>query len=257
MTHVIILGGGVAGLSAAQELAERGFEVSVYERRFLAGGKAEAFRLSPSRAGGEFVEAIHAHEAGAAGSLVPANTASVSSRVSTNTSSTRCRGFLARRRVRCRPTGSHEPGSRFAVWPANDHIPDRFPSSPPDVATVLADISPSSVRHGLEPEEVAFFVARGPGRSHVVSRTTLAEYERISWWEYIDAETRPDAYQKLLASGITRSLVAAKARTASTKTWATSSSSSSCRHRTRRYRRPTGCSTDRPTRPGSTRGCVT
>jgi 15-cis-phytoene desaturase len=28
---VIILGGGVAGMSAAHELIERGFEVSVYE----------------------------------------------------------------------------------------------------------------------------------------------------------------------------------------------------------------------------------
>ena len=31
-TKVIILGGGVAGMSAAHELAERGFEVEVYER---------------------------------------------------------------------------------------------------------------------------------------------------------------------------------------------------------------------------------
>lgn len=36
---VAVLGGGVAGLSAAHELAERGFDVAVYERKEL-GGKA-------------------------------------------------------------------------------------------------------------------------------------------------------------------------------------------------------------------------
>src|SRR5208282_2556825 len=39
---VAILGGGVAGLSAAHELAERGFEVRVYERNSLFGGKARS-----------------------------------------------------------------------------------------------------------------------------------------------------------------------------------------------------------------------
>ncbi len=40
MTTVAVLGGGVAGLSAAHELAERGFTVTVYEQRDAPGGKA-------------------------------------------------------------------------------------------------------------------------------------------------------------------------------------------------------------------------
>jgi len=39
---VAILGGGVAGLSAAHELAERGFSVDVYERKPVFGGKARS-----------------------------------------------------------------------------------------------------------------------------------------------------------------------------------------------------------------------
>ncbi len=39
---VAILGGGVAGLSAAHELAERGFQVRVYERKPVLGGKARS-----------------------------------------------------------------------------------------------------------------------------------------------------------------------------------------------------------------------
>src|SRR4029453_1138021 len=49
---VIILGGGVAGLSAAHELIERGFEVEVYERNPDAGGKARSFDVPHSAAGG-------------------------------------------------------------------------------------------------------------------------------------------------------------------------------------------------------------
>ena len=37
---VAVLGGGVAGLTAAHELSERGFAVDVYEARDLFGGKA-------------------------------------------------------------------------------------------------------------------------------------------------------------------------------------------------------------------------
>ena len=40
---VIVLGGGVAGMSAAHELAERGFEVVVFEARAATGGKARSF----------------------------------------------------------------------------------------------------------------------------------------------------------------------------------------------------------------------
>src|SRR4051794_12140097 len=40
--RVAIFGGGVAGLSAAHELVERGFAVAVYEKRDVFGGKARS-----------------------------------------------------------------------------------------------------------------------------------------------------------------------------------------------------------------------
>ncbi|MFE4461315.1 FAD-dependent oxidoreductase [Nocardia tengchongensis] len=45
--RVAVLGGGVAGLTAAHELAERGFEVTLYERRAL-GGKARSILVPGS-----------------------------------------------------------------------------------------------------------------------------------------------------------------------------------------------------------------
>ena len=45
---VAILGGGVAGLSAAHELAERGFHVRVYEKKLVLGGKARSIPVPDS-----------------------------------------------------------------------------------------------------------------------------------------------------------------------------------------------------------------
>src|SRR3954471_11908112 len=52
MTSVAVLGGGVAGLSAAHELAERGFSVTVYEQRDAPGGKARSIPYAGSGTGG-------------------------------------------------------------------------------------------------------------------------------------------------------------------------------------------------------------
>src|SRR3954471_7581730 len=51
-TRVAVLGGGVAGLTAAHELAERGFAVTVYEARDLLGGKARSLPVPGSGSGG-------------------------------------------------------------------------------------------------------------------------------------------------------------------------------------------------------------
>ena len=48
---VAVFGGGIAGLTAAHELAERGFAVTVYERRAW-GGKARGAEVAGSAAGG-------------------------------------------------------------------------------------------------------------------------------------------------------------------------------------------------------------
>jgi 15-cis-phytoene desaturase len=46
--RVIVLGGGVAGMSAAHELAERDFDVTVYETRPIPGGNARSMPVPGS-----------------------------------------------------------------------------------------------------------------------------------------------------------------------------------------------------------------
>lgn len=45
---VAVFGGGVAGLSVAHELAERGFQVRVYERKSGLGSKARSIPVPNS-----------------------------------------------------------------------------------------------------------------------------------------------------------------------------------------------------------------
>jgi uncharacterized protein with NAD-binding domain and iron-sulfur cluster len=52
MPSVIVIGGGVAGLTAAHELVERGFSVDVYETRPAWGGKARSQPVTGTGTGG-------------------------------------------------------------------------------------------------------------------------------------------------------------------------------------------------------------
>ena len=63
-TTVAVLGGGVGGLSAAHELAERGFDVTVYEQRARPGGKARSYPTPdglPAEHGFRFFPAFYRH----------------------------------------------------------------------------------------------------------------------------------------------------------------------------------------------------
>ena len=221
MTHVVVLGGGVGGMSAAQELAQRGFRVTVYEKRPLAGGKARSIPVAPNPAGGEFIEAIHAHQAGHGHvPWVPGehgfrffpgfykHVVDSMSKIPTGDG-----GFVSDHLVDTSRIAISQYGKPTIAFP------DRFPAAPADIATLLADMlivfGPVTE---LEPPDVAHFLARMWQILTSCPERRVAEYEHVSWWEFVGAEDRSEAYQKFLASGITRSLVAAKARTASTKT---------------------------------------
>ena len=71
---------------------------------------------------------------------------------------------------------------------------------------------------GIPPEELALFSERLLTLLASCDERRLEQWERQSWWEYVGAERRTAAFQKFLADGLTRTLVAARAREISART---------------------------------------
>jgi geranylgeranyl pyrophosphate synthase/uncharacterized protein with NAD-binding domain and iron-sulfur cluster len=218
-TRVIVLGGGVAGMTAAHELIERGFEVVVLERCEIAGGKARSIPVIDDDAG----TSGHQRVDGAAASIahsVPGehgfrffpgfykHVIDTMRRIPSYDGSKVADHFVPT--TRCAITQYGKPA--FSV-------PALFPRTSADAGTVLRDVllAFGSITD-LTPDDLAFFGARIWQILTSCAQRRLAEYERTSWWEFVGAEQRSASYQKFLAAGITRSLVAAKARKASTRT---------------------------------------
>lgn len=216
--RVVILGGGVGGMTAAQELTERGFEIVVLERQRIPGGKARSIPVL--------------EHTGASGEMLPnPDELFLKHHVPGEHGFRFFPGFYKHvidtmRRIRAfdgRMVADHlVPTTRVGITQyehSDFFIPAAFPRTPRDAATVLHDMlmmfSPIT---GLTPDDLAFFGARLWQIMTSCEARRLGEYEKIGWWEYVDAGNRTAAYQKFLAAGITRSLVAAKARTASTRT---------------------------------------
>jgi geranylgeranyl pyrophosphate synthase/uncharacterized protein with NAD-binding domain and iron-sulfur cluster len=219
MTRVIVLGGGVAGMSAAHELTERGFEVVVLERGQLAGGKARSIPVTDDG------EGTSGHERADKG------VASIEHRLPGEHGFRFFAGFYKHvidtmRRVPSfdgRTAADHlVPTTRVGFTQYGKPtflIPSKFPRTGGDAGTLLSDaLLAFGPVIGLSPEELAFFGARFWQILTSCEERRIGEYERVSWWEFIDAEPRSASYQKFLATGFTRSLVASKARKASART---------------------------------------
>jgi geranylgeranyl pyrophosphate synthase/uncharacterized protein with NAD-binding domain and iron-sulfur cluster len=217
--RVVVLGGGVAGMSAAHELAERGFEVVVLERRDIAGGKARSIPVAIDRDGAS------AHM------LADTGVAAIAHQLPGEHGFRFFPGFYKHvvdtmRRIPSfdgRQVADHlVPTTRIAITQYGQPafaMPALFPRTPGDAGTVLRDILAAfSPVTGLTPDDLAHFGARVWQVMTSCDERRLGEYEGIDWWDFIGAAPRSPAYQKFLAAGITRSLVAAKARKASTRT---------------------------------------
>jgi len=199
---VAVLGGGVAGLSAAHELAERGYDVTVYEKRDTFGGKARSLSVPntatagrkdlPGEHGFRFFPRFYKHLPDTMMRIpFPGN------------------GSVFKNLVNATRIEVARSGNVPLVLTA------RIPQDPQDWAVALHTMFTGI---GVPDDEVLFFVDRLLVLLTSCPERRLAEYEKIPWWTFVGAETRSKEYQTLLAEGLTRSLVAMRAEDGSTRT---------------------------------------
>jgi 15-cis-phytoene desaturase len=200
--RVAVLGGGVGGLSAAHELIERGFEVTVYERREVFGGKARSIpvpgtgqggrRDLPGEHGFRFFPGFYRHLPDTMKRIPYAGKTSVVENLVEAT-----RVHVAR------------AGQPAVVLTA------RIPQNIEDWLVTFKEIFGGI---GVPEDEVLFFSERLFTLLTSCPERMDAQYEQIPWWTFIDAANHSAAYQTLLGKGLTRSLVAVRAQEASTRT---------------------------------------
>jgi uncharacterized protein with NAD-binding domain and iron-sulfur cluster len=206
--RVAVLGGGMAGLAAAHELVERGFKVDVYERKSL-GGKARSIPVAGTARGGRkplpgehgfrFFPGFYHHVPdtmrripfgknahGVWDNLVEAN----------ETKSPR--------------TGGRADGTVFGIAPDPNEA-----RTPDGMRRILME---ELSGQGVPPHELAFFVERVMVFLTSCDERRFGQWEHVSWWDFIKAEGKSEEYRKVLARGLTRAVVAAKERKASTRT---------------------------------------
>lgn len=208
---VIVVGGGVAGMSAAHELIRRGYRVEVYERnRLYCGGKARSVNVPntntanpdkylPGEHGFRFFPGFYKH--------ITATMREIPFKGPDNKpQKDGCFGNLV-------------PTARIMLAQyGKDPIlmVARFPKSISDIRLMIRERWGADT--GLSQKEESFFAERMWQLMTSSQERRDNEYERIGWWDYLQADHFSKAYQTLLATGLTRTLVAAQAKTASTRT---------------------------------------
>lgn len=211
--RVAVLGGGVSGLSAAQELAERGYAVTVYEYYDVLGGKARSMDVPGTASGGRkplpgehgfrFFPGFYRN--------LPDTLRRIPFPGNANGVHDNLRG------------GTEALFAREAGRP-DLHFPLRRLTTPPRPV----DLTPSWIRDQvlsvldlgtrLPAHEAAYFADRL--LVHLTSCDARREddWEKTAWWDFIRAEEMSEEYQMLLGIGQTRNLVATRAQEASTRT---------------------------------------
>ena len=203
MAHTVaVLGGGVAGLSAAQELAERGYQVHVYERKPVMGGKARSIPVPgsappdrkplPGEHGFRFFPGFYKHVTDTMRRIPYGDHGNTFDNLAVAT-----RILLAR------------AGQTEITWLA------RCPQNLEDLRVFLLELFTPL---GVPAQELAYFVSRLLIVATSCPERRFTEFENIAWWDFIAAPRMSKTYQAYLGQGLTRSLVAMRAQESSTRT---------------------------------------
>jgi uncharacterized protein with NAD-binding domain and iron-sulfur cluster len=204
---VAILGGGVAGLSAAQELAERGFRVNVYERRAY-GGKARSVGVPGTARGGRMqLPGEHGMR------FFPGfyqNLPDTMRRIPFGSNPAGVFGNLRDASQGCfaRSGGRHDLIVQWKLEPA--------PTTPAQLGSTLFAWLETATK--LPANELAYFVQRMQVFFSSCEARRLGQWEKESWWDFVAGDRFSEDYQRLLVNSVTRQILAADARVASART---------------------------------------
>jgi uncharacterized protein with NAD-binding domain and iron-sulfur cluster len=206
VVRVAVLGGGVAGLTAAHELAERGFEVVVLERGGIPGGKARSLPVPgsgtdgradlPAEHGFRFFPGFYRHLPDTMARIPLADGRTAVDRL---TSATRL--MVA------------QSGGRAELI-----SPTQRPSSVDELKVIGRFLHDWTTSVGIPPAEQGILFERVLTLLASCDERRFAQWEHTSWWTFVGAERRSEAFRKFLADGITRTLVAARAKEMSART---------------------------------------
>ncbi|MFI0977147.1 FAD-dependent oxidoreductase [Streptomyces sp. NPDC021093] len=207
---VAVLGGGVAGLTAAHELAERGFQVTVYERRAL-GGKARSMDVPgsakgsrkplPGEHGFRFIPGIYHNLPDTMRRIpFPGNANGVWD------------NLVAPPEMMFARSNGREDLRMPIPWPG--HKPTNLDLD--DIRRMLTGLLETALNLPLH--EIAYFVNRALVFLTSCDERRDSTWEKTPWWEFVRAAQMSKEYQRILAVGITRNIVATKAEEASTRT---------------------------------------
>ncbi|MEU1298564.1 hydroxysqualene dehydroxylase [Streptomyces shenzhenensis] len=211
--RVAVLGGGVSGLSAAHELAERGYAVTVYEYYDALGGKARSMdvpgtgtggrRPLPGEHGFRFFPGFYRNLPDTMRRIpFPGNAGGVHDNLRSGTEA-----LFARAAGR---PDLHFPLRRVTTPPAPG---DLTPSWIRDQILSVLDLGTSLPAH-----EAAYFAGRLLVHLTSCDARREGQWEQVPWWDFIRAGEMSREYQVLLGIGQTRNLVATRAEIASTRT---------------------------------------
>lgn len=197
MVEVLVLGGGVGGLSAAHELTERGFDVTVVEKRERFGGKARSFPGPetdegvplPAEHGFRFFPGFYQHVTDTM-ARIPYGEGTVKD----NLVQTQEMMQATDTRIWWTPTAPDTMGDHREMW------------------TELLGGSEVPV------DETMYFFNRLTHLMFTSDQRWEEEYDDVNWWEFIDADRMSERYQTVLGHGVSQSLVAMQPERASTRT---------------------------------------
>ncbi|MBE1535577.1 hydroxysqualene dehydroxylase [Actinomadura algeriensis] len=204
---VAVLGGGMAGLAAAHELAERGFAVTVFERKAL-GGKSRSIPVEGTGEGGRrdlpgehgfrFFPGFYRNVPDTMRRIpFPGNANGVHDNLLPLTS-----------------TRISRNGGRSDITVPELTAPDGLDLE------VLKETVTGLLQQAaaIPPSELALFVNRFVVYLTSSDERRFGEWEHVPWWEYVRAEGTSADYRAIVARFLTRGLVAVKERIASTRT---------------------------------------